>query len=237
MYKQLSSFDLLFDWVNKTNQNPNCTITPVPIQRIIEIKDCIFQFANEICKTEPYYSQRLLSHKNMLFNNFGNINPFVFGQIFEILIYFDNKRNNSQNDIWHLAHPKIISVSKNRFLDGYYAEAVENAYKEINSRVKNIFHILNPNISQIPDGKDVMNKVFSPNSPMVELADRSTDSGQNIQLGFKEMLSGSMSALRNPAAHENLILQSDDAMRQIIFASMLMYKIDEGLEYTGVNES
>ena len=61
-----------------------------------------------------------------------------------------------------------------------------------------------------------MNKVFSPNSPMVELTNRSTDSGQNIQLGFKEMLSGSMSALRNPTAHENLILQSDDAMRQIM---------------------
>lgn len=236
MYKQLSSFDILYDWVSKTNQNINCAMNPVPTQRIMKIKDYIFQFANEICKTEPYYSQRLLSHKNMLFNNLGIINPFVFGQIFEILQYFDNKKNNPQDDIWHLIHPKIISVSKDRFLDGYYAEAVENAFKEINSRVKNIFHILNPNISQIPDGKDVMNKVFSPNSPMVELADRSTDSGQNIQLGFKEMLSGSMSALRNPTAHENLILRSDDAMRQIMFASMLMFKIDEGIEYTEISE-
>lgn len=129
----------------------------------------------------------------------------------------------------------IISVSKNQFIDGYYAEAAENAFKEINSRVKKIYHILDPT-SSIPDGKDVMNKVFTPNNPMLELCDRSTDSGQNIQLGFKEMFSGSMSALRNPKAHDNIQLTSDDAMRQIIFASMLMYKIDDGLSYSHVSE-
>ena len=114
-------------------------------------------------------------------------------------------------------------------------EAAENAFKEINSRVKKIYHILDPT-SSIPDGKDVMNKVFTPNNPMLELCDRSTDSGQNIQLGFKEMFSGSMSALRNPKAHDNIQLTSDDAMRQIIFASMLMYKIDDGLSYSHVSE-
>ena len=130
----------------------------------------------------------------------------------------------------------IISVSKNQFIDGYYAEAAENAFKEINSRVKKIYHIID-STSSIPDGKDVMNKVFTPNNPMLELCDRSTDSGQNIQLGFKEMFSGSMSALRNPKAHENIQLTPSDAMRQIIFASMLMYKIDDGLAYSHVNEN
>ncbi len=50
------------------------------------------------------------------------------------------------------------------------------------------------------------------------------------------MFSGSMSALRNPKAHDNIQLTSDDAMRQIIFASMLMYKIDDGLSYSHVSE-
>ena len=186
-------------------------------------------------KTEPFYSKELFSLKDSLFTGYGNINPFVFGQIFEILQYLDYIKTNPAKDIWALIHPMIISVSKNQFIDGYYAEAAENAFKEINSRVKKIYHILYPT-SSIPDGKDVMNKVFTPNNPMLELCDRSTDSGQNIQLGFKEMFSGSMSALRNPKAHDNIQLTSDDAMRQIIFASMLMYKIDDRLSYSHVSE-
>lgn len=236
MTATFSSFDLLLEWFIKTNRNPNCMSTIVSPQRITTIKNNIIQLSNELKKTEPFYSNELFSLKDSLFTGYGNINPFVFGQIFEILQYLNFTKTNPSDDIWGLIHPLIISVSKNQFIDGYYAEAAENAFKEINSRVKKIYHILDSS-SAIPDGKDVMNKVFTPNNPMLELCDRSTDSGQNIQLGFKEMLSGSMSALRNPKAHENIQLTSDDAMRQIIFASMLMYKIDDGLAYSHINEN
>lgn len=236
MTATFSSFDLLLEWFIKTNRNPNCMSTIVSPQRITTIKNNIIQLSNELKKTEPFYSNELFSLKDSLFTGYGNINPFVFGQIFEILQYLNFTKTNPSDDIWGLIHPLIISVSKNQFMDGYYAEAAENAFKEINSRVKKIYHILDSS-SAIPDGKDVMNKVFTPNNPMLELCDRSTDSGQNIQLGFKEMLSGSMSALRNPKAHENIQLTSDDAMRQIIFASMLMYKIDDGLAYSHINEN
>lgn len=235
MTTTFTPYELLTDWFTKTNRNPNCLSTIVPPQRIINIKNNLTQLSNELIKTEPFYSKELFSLKDSLFTGYGNINPFVFGQIFEILQYLDYIKTNPAEDIWALIHPMIISVSKNQFIDGYYAEAAENAFKEINSRVKKIYHILDPT-SSIPDGKDVMNKVFTPNNPMLELCDRSTDSGQNIQLGFKEMFSGSMSALRNPKAHDNIQLTSDDAMRQIIFASMLMYKIDDGLSYSHVSE-
>lgn len=180
-------------------------------QRITTIKNNLIQLSNELKKTEPFYSNELFSLKDSLCTGYGNINPFVFGQIFEILKYLNFTKTNPSDDIWGLIHPLIISVSKNQFIDGYYSEAAENAFKEINSRVKKIYHILDSS-SAIPDEKDIMNKVFTPNNPMLELCDRSTDSGQNIQL------------------------TSDDAMRQIIFASTLMYKIDDGLAYSHVNE-
>lgn len=50
------------------------------------------------------------------------------------------------------------------------------------------------------------------------------------------MLSGAMSALRNPKAHANIKLSADDAMRQLMFASMLMYKIDEAVTYSNIQE-
>ena len=40
------------------------------------------------------------------------------------------------------------------------------------------------------------------------------------------MFSGAMSAIRNPKAHENMVISRDDAVRKLIFASMPMYKLD-----------
>lgn len=218
------------------NGIPNIISINISPQRITSIKNELIQLSNELAKTEPFYSNQLFALKDSLFTGYGNINPFVFGQIYEILMYLDYTTANNSDDVWSLVHPQIISVSQNRFLDGYYADAAENAFKEINSRVKKIFHILDP-AAAILDGKNLMNKVFSPDNPMLEFCDRSTDSGKNIQLGFKEMFSGSMSALRNPKTHENTQVTPSDAMRQIVFASMLMYKIDEGVCYCGITEN
>ena len=56
------------------------------------------------------------------------------------------------------------------------------------------------------------------------------------QKGFMEMLAGAMSALRNPKAHANIPIEQEDAMRRLIFASMLMYKIDEAVLYSKIIE-
>lgn len=50
------------------------------------------------------------------------------------------------------------------------------------------------------------------------------------------MLAGAMSALRNPKAHANITITKDDAMRRLMFASMLMYKIDEAIDYSKIQE-
>ena len=51
------------------------------------------------------------------------------------------------------------------------------------------------------------------------------------------MFAGAMDALRNPKSHQNIIIAKEDAMRRLIFASMLMYKIDELVAHTSTNES
>lgn len=86
------------------------------------------------------------------------------------------------------------------------------------------------------DGYDAMNKVFSDN-PLVEICDRSTETGKNIHNGTRFMLAGAMSALRNPKAHSNTItISKEECMRRLMFASMLMYKIDEAVIYSGLIE-
>lgn len=135
---------------------------------------------------------------------------------------------------WDLVHPDIIRVSQKLYLDGHYASAACDAFIEMNDRVKKIFSKQHPN-DEVPDGDAAMRKVFSAKTPIIELSDLSTETGINIQKGYMEMMAGAMSALRNPKSHANIFITADDAMRRLVFASMLMYKIDEALEQIGSN--
>ena len=174
--------------------------------------------------------------KDYMFVGYGTINPIVIGQVIEILKSLQQADNTKELGVWDLVHPKIVAASRRLFEDGHYANAAEDAFIEINDRVKKLFVEVNPTASKIPDGHAVMNTVFSDNAPLLEFGDRSTETGSNIQKGYMQMLAGAMSALRNPKAHANIIITKDDAMRRLIFASMLMYKIDEAIEYSGIQE-
>ena len=121
------------------------------------------------------------------------------------------------------------------YLDGHYSDAACDAFIEINDRVKKLFSAVHPQ-DRVPDGDAVMKTLFSVKSPILEICDQSNETGTNIQKGYMEMLSGAMSALRNPKAHANITISSEEAMRQIIFASMLMYKIDEAVRYSQIQE-
>jgi hypothetical protein len=58
----------------------------------------------------------------------------------------------------------------------------------------------------------------------------------SLHLGFMKMTEGAMNALRNPVAHENLSLSPEDAMRRLMFASMIMCKIDDGVIHSEITE-
>lgn len=154
------------------------------------------------------------------------INPIAFGQIVGILDMVINEEK--QPTCWQCVHPLIQKSSKKLYMDGYYANAAVDAFIEINDRAKEIYKTIRPDEQNIPDGADLMNKLFSKNNPLVKLADIETETGANIQQGYQLMFSGSMSALRNPKAHSNtVILSAAEAIRRIMFASMLMYQLDE----------
>ncbi len=183
-------------------------------------------------------SQDIRSTEDMLFNNQnGFINPVSYGEIVAILRYLDDKCSNPQKDMWTNIHPHIERVSKQLFIDAHFANAAEDAFIEINDRVKKIFHKLEPS-KPIPDGRDVMNKVFADgDKAMVEICDRSTDTGSNIHEGTRFMLAGAMAALRNPKAHSNsAVITQEECLRRLMFASMLMYKIDEAVAYSCIVE-
>lgn len=218
----------------------NCGIfmlSAIPHQDIINIKNDLFRIIRDTEKEFPFFSQELFTIKDHLFSLTGTVNLVVCGQLIEILKALQNAGNQEKADIWRLVHPRIISVSKQLFEDGHYANAAADAFIEINDRVKKLFLKVKPDETKIPDGHALMTTVFSENKPLIEICNQTTDSGKDTQKGYMQMLAGALSALRNPRVHANVSISAEEAMRELIFASVLMYKIDEAVFYSKIDEN
>ncbi|ADU22990.1 TIGR02391 family protein [Ruminococcus albus] len=226
----------LLSLLKRIGSQNNWNLIPIPVGQITSIKNDLSKISYDIAIEYPHFSSELFRLKDMLFIYNGCLNSSVFGQIIAILKSLNYDIDNQKKDIWSMIHSRIIKSSKQLYLDGHYANAAEDAFIEINDRVKNLYTIVKPGDSNVPDGYDAMNKVFSDN-PLIEICDRSTETGKNIHNGTRFMLAGAMSALRNPKAHTNtIVVTKEECMRRLMFASMLMYKIDEAVNYSGIIE-
>ena len=213
---------------------------------VADIRESIITIADSCKADDPQIAQQLLAAKDDLFGpkQFRQtfINPCAIGAILFGLDYLSAKgqepsaEEQTTADLWSYIHPLIQKSSKKLYEDGHFANAAEDAFIEINARVKNLFSIVKPG-SKIPDGDTAMTTVFSTNNPLIEFCDRSTDTGYNKQKGYMQMLAGAISALRNPKAHSNSeVLSAEEAYRRLATASMLMYAIDDAVKYSKIKE-
>lgn len=129
-----------------------------------------------------------------------------------------------QKDIWSLVHPAIVDLARKRIEDGYYADAVEAACKAINSKVRSI---VKEKTGEEHDGAKLMQKAFSVDNPIIRLTPGRTVSDQDTQKGYMQIFAGVMTGIRNPKAHDNEIISSEDALRKLMMLSILMYKLDQ----------
>jgi len=73
-----------------------------------------------------------------------------------------------------------------------------------------------------------MGKAFGGSRPLIRLADLSTETGRNIQEGFRFLFMGAVRGIRNPDAHELFrALDEDEALERLALASLLMRRLDE----------
>lgn len=133
--------------------------------------------------------------------------------------------NSLDVEIWALMHAKVTTSAKARFDSGQYADAVEAAFKELNTVIK---EMVKKKTGNELDGAALMQKAFSPNAPvLVALDDLSTESGKNIQQGYMQIFAGAMVGIRNPKAHANLSITKERCLHLLFLASLLFHKIDE----------
>ena len=211
------------------------TTQPIPFNIVLGVREGIASMAQQISGINPTISNHLVGLKNDLFTEISYqcyyINPVVYGQTLEVMEFAKGQilaaNQACDRSLCHLLHPDIQKVSEKLFRDGSYAEAACNAFIEINARLKELYRAAHPDSDNIPDGQPLMNKIFADNDPVLEAGDRTTQTGKDIHAGTRFLFAGAMAALRNPKSHENITLGKDDSMRRLIFASMLMFKIDE----------
>jgi len=127
-------------------------------------------------------------------------------------------------DFWTIIHHTIIETSNKRFEDGQFADSVEAALKAVNTRVKDC---TKSRTGKELDGAKLMNFAFSLDNPVISLDDLSTLTGRDVQVGYMQIFAGAITGIRNPKAHENMVINESQAIHRLFLASLLMSKLDE----------
>jgi uncharacterized protein (TIGR02391 family) len=144
----------------------------------------------------------------------------------DLEIGFEAPSATAASTFWDDIHPLIARVARHRYEARQFADCVEAALKEINSMVKDY---VRRKTGEEMDGVKLMNKAFSPTSPLVVLDDLSTASGRDVQLGYMQLYAGSMTGVRNPKARANITINDVRARHFLYLASLLAYRFDERL--------
>ncbi|MBK7243521.1 MAG: TIGR02391 family protein [Saprospiraceae bacterium] len=134
---------------------------------------------------------------------------------------------------WNEVHPKVRELAKDRFNNGFYADAISNTLREINTIIK--AEVLRISGTEY-DGVDLMRQAFSfqynngnliRNARILFVPDLTTESRRNIQDGYMNIFVGTISAIRNSKAHGNLNPNENKTRHLLQLSSLLFIKIEE----------
>lgn len=118
-------------------------------------------------------------------------------------------------------HPEIARAASSLFQNGHYANAIEDACKALDGLVR--MRSARFDLS----GTELMQKVFSPNNPILKFNTLNTESDRSEQQGRMFLFSGAMLAVRNPRAHGLIEDSAENALDYIAFLSLLAKMADK----------
>jgi uncharacterized protein (TIGR02391 family) len=118
-------------------------------------------------------------------------------------------------------HPYIAQGCAKLFIDGHYAQAVEESAKAV-------FQYLRKATALTLDGSALATQAFSVKNPLLAFSDLSDETKKNEQVGFMEMLSAFAKGVRNPLAHTHGKLEeAQKAFEYLALASLFCRRIDD----------
>jgi uncharacterized protein (TIGR02391 family) len=152
------------------------------------------------------------------------VQGFILPEIRQLLARTDiDSAPNPTDWFWQFVHPRINALARPRFDAGFFGDAVETSFKEVNDAVKVIYK---DKAGRELDGAGLMTTALSPTAPVIKISPMITESDRNMQQGYMQIFAGAMTGIRNPKAHSNLNPDSRNALHLIGLASLLMYRID-----------
>jgi uncharacterized protein (TIGR02391 family) len=155
----------------------------------------------------------------------STLQDFVIPEARRLLAATDIETPRSPTQwFWEFVHPRICALARPRFEAGFFGDAVEASFKELNDAVK---RIVRDTDGRDLDGAGLMTTAFSQQNPIIHLTALTTETDKSIQQGYMQIMAGSMTGIRNPKAHGNLNPDSTKALHLICLASLLMHKLDE----------
>ena len=116
-------------------------------------------------------------------------------------------------------HPEIARAASELYRNGHYPNAIEDAVKALNAWVRY-------RSGETLDGTALMEKVFSPKSPVLRFNELKDKSDEDEQRGFMMLFTGAITALRNPRAHKLIEDEAERALEFIAFVSLLAKLLD-----------
>lgn len=106
------------------------------------------------------------------------------------------------------------------FHNGHHAQAVEQAFKFLNTLVKKTSG------RGDLDGAKLMREVFSANKPILYLNGFSNSSEKDEQGGYMDIFAGVMTGIRNPRAHEHDWEDTEErALQLLALANHLVLRV------------
>lgn len=123
--------------------------------------------------------------------------------------------------LYELLHPIVIDSSWEHYCNGHLRDAVLNSMLALGDLIRERTGLLD-------DGKVLAEKALSIRDPLLVLSELQTESGNNDQKGFMQMIAGAFIGIRNPKAHS---LQHDltpsTAAQYLVLVSLLVRRIGE----------
>ena len=116
-----------------------------------------------------------------------------------------------------VTHPLLTNATRQLFVDGHYARAVEQGFKAVNSLVKQ-------RTGFADEGRPLMERAFSPNGPKLVVNSLKTRTEKDEQTGTMFLFAGAMAGIRNVRTHD--LSHVDDAptpLELLGFANYLMH--------------
>ncbi len=118
-------------------------------------------------------------------------------------------------------HQYISAGCGKLFLDGHYAQAVQEAAKAVFQYIKDATGLGS-------DGALLAQKAFSTTKPHLVFGDLSDENTKNEQVGFMEMLKGFAKGVRNPLSHTyGKQEEALKAFEYLVMASLFCRRIDD----------